>query len=53
MKVKVIKSFRDKEFEDKPLRSVGETLECDDKIAQERIKKGFVEEVKKSKKKGK
>ena len=49
MKIKCIKSFRDKttakDIKDQTLIRVNDILVCDDKLAKERIKKGFAIEV--------
>ena len=53
MKVKVIRDFRDKttaeNIDEQELRKVGDVIECDDKLAEERIKGGFVEKLAPSK----
>lgn len=54
MKVRVIQVFRDKttavEPKDQIVREVGEIIECNDVLALERVKGGFVEVVKDEKK---
>lgn len=53
MKIRVIKPFTDKMFNDEITRKVGdiidtndESFKCDEKLAKARIKGGFAEEVK-------
>ena len=49
MKVVCIKSFKDKtsaeNIKDQTLIKIGDVLECDDELANERIQKGFCEKV--------
>lgn len=58
MKIRVIKPFTDKMFNDEITRKVGdiidtndESFKCDEELAKARIKGGFAEEVKEFSKK--
>jgi hypothetical protein len=46
MKIRVIKTFKDKAFDNKIVRQEGDIIECDDELAMSRIKGGFAEEYK-------
>jgi hypothetical protein len=57
MKIRVIKPFTDKKFNDEILRKVGEIIDtddesfrCDEELAKTRIKHKVCEEVKEAKK---